>query len=651
MRHAIAMLRFLAVSLLAFQLVSLSAFSATVTPTWYFYKANGTNMGSKPVKITPIAKMTVNGWTNIVAEPLPGFTTNGIYSTTLFNGLAVRVELSGYDLWTQTNYFGTNITGAVNAADYTALSTNLGNGIYAYSMAQADARFVNITNGGTGTTYTNNSAIQGAGVIVGSGIGTNVTLAQLPSAVVTNGQYNFSLSYITNGTLIFSGGYDTQYNSTFLEISNNGNNANYDRIEIIGSAGGNSLKILRNDLEWGNDAKIGNVGVNKLWRYNPAGLGLPDPSPEIDFSSPAGDLNINFADKSILIMTNQLMELDLINYTFFGDQDTNFFYTNIFRVDTNGVSTTAKFIGNGYALTNLQTTNLVGPITTPQLVASNLVTYALTNLVATNAAGITRQGNNQVAVSTNYDALGAATASTNGLPSKVWTLGNLSQSNYISGTSQTNVTFVASTFSGNGSGLTNLNGYFTNITIPSSGSLTVSNLISIGGSVVQIGVGAQFYAPDSFWTTTILRNGSTSVVGWSSGGGIATTADTGMSRLAAGRIAFGNGSANSIAGTLVASNFTASTTITATNGFASYATNATASVCLNTSATAITNKLAVNVEVIFTVTAGTVGFFNSAGIYEGGLTAATTTLAKILKPNGVITNTSGTLTVNAAGAL
>ena len=579
-----------------------------------------------------------------------GTSTNVSFTNVIWG--KYRCEVSDSTVTPYTFYVGTNTLGNWQIA---ALITNSAavppnDGTNYYTKAQTDALLAGISSG-TGTTYTNNSAIQGAGVIVGSGIGTNVTLAQLPSAVVTNGQYNFSLSYITNGTLIFSGGYDTQYNSTFLEISNNGNNANYDRIEIIGSAGGNSLKILRNDLEWGNDAKIGNVGVNKLWRYNPAGLGLPDPSPEIDFSSPAGDLNINFADKSILIMTNQLMELDLINYTFFGDQDTNFFYTNIFRVDTNGVSTTAKFIGNGYALTNLQTTNLVGPITTPQLVASNLVTYALTNLVATNAAGITRQGNNQVAVSTNYDALGAATASTNGLPSKVWTLGNLSQSNYISGTSQTNVTFVASTFSGNGSGLTNLNGYFTNITIPSSGSLTVSNLISIGGSVVQIGVGAQFYAPDSFWTTTILRNGSTSVVGWSSGGGIATTADTGMSRLAAGRIAFGNGSANSIAGTLVASNFTASTTITATNGFASYATNATASVCLNTSATAITNKLAVNVEVIFTVTAGTVGFFNSAGIYEGGLTAATTTLAKILKPNGVITNTSGTLTVNAAGAL
>ena len=43
-----------------------------------------------------------------------------------------------------TNYFPTNISGTVFATDYTALSTNLGNGIYALTLAQAQAMFAPI---------------------------------------------------------------------------------------------------------------------------------------------------------------------------------------------------------------------------------------------------------------------------------------------------------------------------------------------------------------------------------------------------------------------------------------------------------------------------------------------------------------------------
>ena len=412
------------------------------------------------------------------------------------------------------------------------------------------------TGGGTGagTTYTNNSAIQGAGVIVGSGIGTNITLAQLPSAVVTNGG-----SYL-NGEIHLLGSFD--YRSIIYD-------------------------------DYGNAFKLGNDAVN-YWDF----------------------------------------------------------------IGGNPVRTDGGFIGDGSGLTSLQSANLVGLITTPQLVASNLVTYALTNLVPTNTAGITRQGNNQFAVSTNYDALGAATASTNGLPSKVWTLGNLSQSNYISGTSQTNVTFVASTFSGNGAGVTNLNA--ANITgnfwvQQSSGFFGYTNAAAIGSGAPGGGLRLVGNSADSRALIVATNYASLGSIALLTKGSLYFDTDNASSSY----LFYVNGSLSTIIGSSLItlyknvsclSNLTA-TTITATNGIASYATNATASVCLNTSATAITNKLAVNVEVIFTVTAGTVGFFNSSGIYEGGLTAATTTIAKILKPNGIITNTSGTVTVNAAGAL
>lgn len=87
------------------------------------------------------------------------------------------------------------------------------------------------------------------------------------------------------------------------------------------------------------------------------------------------------------------------------------------------------------------------------------------------------------------------------------------------------------------------------------------------------------------------------------------------------------------------------------NGLASTATNRLAATCLNTSATAITNKLTtLNVKVKYTVVAGTLGFFNNAGQWYGGLSLFTGTDNEDLQPGGYITNTSGTLTVNAVSA-
>ena len=346
-----------------------------------------------------------------------GTSTNVSFTNVIWG--KYRCEVSDSTVTPYTFYVGTNTLGNWQIA---ALITNSAavppnDGTNYYTKAQTDALLAGISSG-TGTTYTNNSAIQGAGVIVGSGIGTKVTLAQLPSAVVTNGQS----SLILNGT-----------NATF-------GLPNGDALTIIG-ASSSAIQFPFSVERVGYSDSIGRFsGAN----YRAMGVFTTNVN--------SGGMLGGYAQLGVSTVGNGTLTL------------ANFDSTILINLSSTsgsgtfpGSVTASNFLGDGSALTGITTTNLVGLITTPQLVASNLVTYALTNLVTTNTAGITRQGNNQVAVSTNYDGLGTATASTNGLPAKVWTLGNLSQSNYISGTSQTNVTFVASTFSGDGNGLTNLN--------------------------------------------------------------------------------------------------------------------------------------------------------------------------------------------------
>ena len=90
--------------------------------------------------------------------------------------------------------------------------------------------------------------------------------------------------------------------------------------------------------------------------------------------------------------------------------------------------------------------------------------------------------------------------------------------------------------------------------------------------------------------------------------------------------------------------------ITLTNGIGSVSTNSLAATCLNTSTTAITNKTSVNVQVLFTVSTGTIGIFNNAKVYLGGQSSVSETAHWILQPGGYITNTASSLTVNAVGA-
>jgi hypothetical protein len=55
-----------------------------------------------------------------------------------------RVQFTGSDgsVFTFTNYFGTNVTGYVNAAGYFSISTNINPYLYAYSQAQSDSKYI-----------------------------------------------------------------------------------------------------------------------------------------------------------------------------------------------------------------------------------------------------------------------------------------------------------------------------------------------------------------------------------------------------------------------------------------------------------------------------------------------------------------------------
>jgi hypothetical protein len=54
------------------------------------------------------------------------------------------VQFTGSDgsVFTFTNYFGTNVTGYVNAAGYFSISTNINPYLYAYSQAQSDSKYI-----------------------------------------------------------------------------------------------------------------------------------------------------------------------------------------------------------------------------------------------------------------------------------------------------------------------------------------------------------------------------------------------------------------------------------------------------------------------------------------------------------------------------
>jgi len=185
--------------------------SQTVNATYTFSDFTGSPQAVKRVQITPIQPIGLVG-TNIVFPTTitRQTSTAGVLTVSnLYNGFSYRVILqdaNGGSIGQLTNWFGTNVTGNVNASAYTVISTNLLNGSLAYSMAASDARFSKALTPGTNITFVTNGASNAINAAGSSTIyATNVTglgtaaysnasafyLASNPSAYVT--------ASITNG--------------------------------------------------------------------------------------------------------------------------------------------------------------------------------------------------------------------------------------------------------------------------------------------------------------------------------------------------------------------------------------------------------------------------------------------------------------------
>lgn len=350
----------------------------------------------------------------------------------------------------------------------------------------------------------------------------------------------------------------------------------------------------------------------------------------------------------------------------------------------NGVGLSAP--NNGIWLmasgTTVTTTNLVANaikdsnLTASQFVASdsglNLISTlngsTLTSLTAANVTGSHTLPDG--VLSANVPLLNAANAFTGSSNSFVnlgavgeTIYGDQNLTNYI----QESNSGLLATNTGSGNWIKAANG---RITVgPTNGAATVtldavsSNIIAQGSIISTNGFFTQYRSSDGTtrWHTDVSGNITSDQGSISSkfqmtcstdGGnriGFAFNGRGGISATADGTFQLYKNDAASGA-SLLAGSFTATNTVTATNSFASYGASNGSATCLNSSTTAITNKLTVNCQVLFTVATGTIGIFNNGGTYLGGQTSVSETGTWILQPGGYITNTASSLTVNAVGA-
>lgn len=231
-------------------------FAALAMPAWAqtnffaiysFVNGFGVTQNVRQVSFTPLTSGVINGQVIATNETFAVVTQNYL-TNAMITGLAYRVKyfssqqppIVGVCF---TNYFPTNIAAGsiVSAAAYTALSTNLGNGLYALTQAQANSLYAPIglaanaiTNTQTGVTL-NTLHVTGflpasiAGLNVDNGISvdggqifsdvsdffnapayigdgsrlTGLTYAQLPGTLPAA---SIPSNVITNGT---TSGYDT----------------------------------------------------------------------------------------------------------------------------------------------------------------------------------------------------------------------------------------------------------------------------------------------------------------------------------------------------------------------------------------------------------------------------------------------------------
>jgi len=265
-----------------------------ISVIYSFVNGLGQTQTVKQVSFTPLA-FGLDGKAYVVGDETFRVITSASYTNPMLSGFSYRVK---YFSTIQpptltacfTNSFSTNVTGTVYAADYTAISTNLSNGLYAYSMAASDALFAslnqstnialvaakNATNGLPSSVWTLGTAsAQNTNVF----LGTNFTVTTL------NGLTNkFSVDSTGKGTLTIG-----NTNST-SNVVTNGAGLNYPAPGQSGSLAGNGGGVggLAGFLLYPNSG----AGAGYLAKYD-TNYGV-----ELYYPDPNGSTSTLLADQS-----------------------------------------------------------------------------------------------------------------------------------------------------------------------------------------------------------------------------------------------------------------------------------------------------------------------------------------------------------------
>ena len=186
--------------LLLFLVCLLPARAETVNATYYFSDHTANPLNVRRLTLTPLAKAADYDGTNLSSSPRV-FTsavypelTNGVFTVTnLLSGYAYRVEFDDkYTVTTITNYIPSDTNGAINSVDFKGVILNQSGGrVYQFAWYNASNLL------GSGVTFTN-PATGYAGVITGTGIGTNVA----PGAFVSTnaGTAGYQFHYLNSST-------------------------------------------------------------------------------------------------------------------------------------------------------------------------------------------------------------------------------------------------------------------------------------------------------------------------------------------------------------------------------------------------------------------------------------------------------------------
>lgn len=111
--------------------------AGTVDPTYTFSDFTDHPLNVSRVTLTPLARDAYYSGSILSTKPLvytkaayPTLTNGTFTATNLVNGYAYRVEIAdSYQTTTVTNYFGTNVTGSVDAVDYLTPMLGLEQGV------------------------------------------------------------------------------------------------------------------------------------------------------------------------------------------------------------------------------------------------------------------------------------------------------------------------------------------------------------------------------------------------------------------------------------------------------------------------------------------------------------------------------------------